>query len=101
MRFDSAHLEKPRQQVGETMLDEPQHFKLRAVVTEVDDGFIVSVCSVSPREDPTLLEEIVVPTLSDARGVIEKRALQMGQPPEKVQTIYNLAGVPPDPNLAH
>jgi hypothetical protein len=70
--------------------------RLRAVVTQVDEQFIVCVCVVAPQEDPTLVGEQTVPTLNAAHAFIEQLAYQTGCRPETFQTIYNLHdGHPP------
>ena len=45
---------------------------LRVVITQVDEGFIVSVCVVHDKEAPAIIGEDKVPTLAAAHDFIEQ-----------------------------
>jgi hypothetical protein len=64
--------------------------RLRAIVTQVDDELIVSICVVAPQEAPLLVDEKIVADLDAAHAFIEQLARQIGFTAENVHTIYNL-----------
>ena len=75
--------------------------RLRAVVTQIEDGFIVSLTLVSAADDPVIIGEQLLATLDAAHEAIEQMGSEMNCPSETIERIYNLDDVPPDQSQAH
>jgi hypothetical protein len=53
---------------------------LHAVITEIEEGFIVSISTIAPDEDPTILRDEHVATIDAAHTIVEETARQFDWP---------------------
>jgi hypothetical protein len=77
---------------GSRMLETTPNFRLRAVITEADTDYIVSVSRVSRDNDIAIVGEEEVATIETAHDFIGQIARQESYAPENVEKIYNIAG---------
>ena len=67
-------------------------FRLRAVITELDPDYIVSVSKMSLENDIEVVGEEEVATIQAAHDFIAQLARDHSCPSEAVEKLYNIAG---------
>ena len=67
-------------------------FRLRAVITEGENGYIASISKASSRNEITILCEEEVADINSSNELVSRIALEQFYPSKDVDTFYNIGG---------